>query len=351
MTTTEADVPRLTSLSHGGGCGCKIAPGVLADILRDVAPMRAYANLMVGTETGDDAAVYRLNDEQALIATTDFFMPIVDDPFDFGRIAATNALSDVYAMGGTPILALALVGMPINVLPPATIREILRGGESVCADAGIPIAGGHSIDSVEAIYGLVALGLAHPDAIKRNSTAQRGDVLVLGKPIGVGVLSAALKKNALDAARYRTLIETTTLLNRPGPKLAALAGVHAITDVTGFGLLGHALEMSRGSGLGIELHAGDVPLVDGAAELAGAGFVTGASGRNWKSYEAEIRLGGNVSDTMRALLTDPQTSGGLLVACAPDTVGEVLAIFASMGFGGAVAVGRVIDGPPRVEVV
>jgi selenide,water dikinase len=350
MTVTDTSVPRLTSLSHGGGCGCKIAPGVLAELLRDVAPVRAFANLMVGTETGDDAAVYRLNDEQALIATTDFFMPIVDDPFDFGRIAATNALSDVYAMGGTPIFALALVGMPINVLPPATIREILRGGESVCADAGIPIAGGHSIDSVEAIYGLAALGLAHPDAIRRNSTAQRGDVLVLGKPIGVGVLSAALKKNALDDARYRTLIETTTRLNRPGPKLAAHAGVHAITDVTGFGLLGHALEMSRGCALGIELDAADVPLVDGAAELAGAGFVTGASGRNWTSYGDEIRLGGNVSDTMRALLTDPQTSGGLLVACAPGAVGDVLAIFASMGFNKAAAIGRMIEGPARIEV-
>jgi len=351
MTSSDGQVPRLTSLSHGGGCGCKIAPGVLAELLRDVAPMRAYANLMVGTETGDDAAVYRLNDEQALIATTDFFMPIVDDPFDFGRIAATNALSDVYAMGGTPILALALVGMPINVLPPATIREILRGGESVCADAGIPIAGGHSIDSVEAIYGLVALGLAHPDAIRLNSTAERGDVLVLGKPIGVGVLSAALKKNALDAARYRTLIETTTRLNRPGPKLAAHAGVHAITDVTGFGLLGHALEMSRGSGLGIELRAADVPLVDGAAELAAAGFVTGASGRNWNAYGNEVHLGKDIADTTRALLTDPQTSGGLLVACAPDAVGDVLAIFASMGFAGAAAVGRMIEGPPRIEVV
>lgn len=341
---------RLTSLAHGGGCGCKLAPAVLQDILREMPAAQPFANLMVGTETSDDAAVWRLNDSQALVATTDFFMPVVDDPFDFGRIAATNALSDVYAMGGTPIFALAIVGMPINVLPPATIREILRGGESVCADAGIPIAGGHSIDSVEAIYGLVALGLAHPDAIKRNSSAQRGDVLVLGKPIGVGVLSAALKKNALDAARYRTLIETTTRLNRPGPTLAAHAGVHAITDVTGFGLLGHALEMSRGSGLGIELRAADVPLVAGAAELAGAGFVTGASGRNWASYGNAVRLG-DLSDTMRALLTDPQTSGGLLVACAPDAVGDVLATFSTTGFADAAAIGRVIDGPPRIEIV
>jgi selenide,water dikinase len=340
----------LTSLSHGGGCGCKIAPGVLADLLRDVAPMRAYANLMVGTETGDDAAVYRLNDSQALIATTDFFMPIVDDPFEFGRIAATNALSDVYAMGGTPILALAIVGMPINVLPAQTIREILRGGEAVCADAGIPIAGGHSIDSVEPIYGLAALGLAHPDAIRRNADAKAGDVLILGKPIGVGVLSAALKKGALEPEGYANLIATTTRLNRPGAKLAPLPGVHAITDVTGFGLLGHALEICRGSGLAAEIRSDDVPRVAGALELAGSGFVTGASARNWAAFAASVRLG-DVTDTMRALLTDPQTSGGLLVACAPESADAVLAIFSSMGFADAAVVGRMIEGTPRLDVI
>jgi selenide, water dikinase len=350
MSTIPTDVPRLTSLSHGGGCGCKIAPGVLADLLRDIAPVRAYANLMVGTETGDDAAVYRLNDTQALIATTDFFMPIVDDPFEFGRIAATNALSDVYAMGGTPIFALAIVGMPINVLPPATIREILRGGETVCADAGIPIAGGHSIDSVEPIYGLAALGLAHPDAIRRNSSARAGDVLILGKPIGVGVLSAALKKGTLDAARYGALIETTTRLNRAGPPLAAQASVHAMTDVTGFGLLGHTLEMCRGSGLGAEIRCTDVPLVDGAIELARAGFVTGASGRNGASFADAVRFGDGVSETMRALLSDPQTSGGLLVACAPEAAADVLAIFASAGFADAAVIGRMLEGAPRVDV-
>ena len=354
--STECALPgaaplRLTSFSHGGGCGCKIAPGVLSEILRSSVGGIVPKELMVGIETADDAAVYRLNDEQALIATTDFFMPIVDDPYDFGRIAATNAISDVYAMGGKPIMALALVAMPIDKLTVEQIGAVIRGGEAVCREAGIPIAGGHTIDSVEPIYGLVVMGLVHPDKVRRNADAKAGDVLVLGKPIGVGVLSAALKKDALDAARYRTLIETTTRLNRPGPKLAAHAGVHAITDVTGFGLLGHALEMSRGSGLGIELRAADVPLVDGAAELAAAGFVTGASGRNWNAYGNEVHLGKDITDTTRALLTDPQTSGGLLVACAPDAVGDVLAIFASMGFAGAVAIGRVIDGPPRVEVV
>jgi selenide,water dikinase len=348
---TETAVPRLTSLSHGGGCGCKIAPGVLADLLRDIAPMRSFANLMVGTETGDDAAVYRLNDTQALIATTDFFMPIVDDPFEFGRIAATNALSDVYAMGGTPILALAIVGMPIHVLPAKTIREILRGGEFVCADAGIPIAGGHSIDSVEAIYGLAAIGLAHPDSIRRNASARAGDVLVLGKPIGVGVLSAALKKGALEPDGYATLIATTTRLNRPGPQLATLAGVHAMTDVTGFGLLGHTLEMCRGSGLAAEIRAADVPRIANALELAQAGFVTGASARNWASFADSVRLGDDVSETLRALLTDPQTSGGLLVACAPDAVDAVLGIFSTMGFADAAIIGRMIEGEPRVELI
>ena len=217
-------VPRLTSLSHGGGCGCKIAPGVLADLLKRSVPLPVFPDLLVGNETADDAAVYRLNDEQAIIATTDFFMPIVDDPYDFGRIAATNALSDVYAMGGKPILALALVGMPINVLPHEVIAAILRGGEIVCTEAGIPVAGGHSIDSVEPIYGLAALGVVHPERVKRNAAARAGDVLVLGKPLGVGVLSAALKKEQLDDAGYAAMIATTTKLNRPGTDLAALAG-------------------------------------------------------------------------------------------------------------------------------
>ncbi|MBY0465791.1 MAG: selenide, water dikinase SelD [Burkholderiales bacterium] len=334
--------PRLTSLSHGGGCGCKIAPGVLSHILKSMPGMPMPPELLVGIETADDAAVYQLNDEQALIATTDFFMPIVDNPFDFGRIAATNAISDVYAMGGTPIMALAIVGMPISVLSVETVGQILRGGQSVCRDAGIPIAGGHTIDSVEPIYGLVVMGLVHPSRVKRNADARVGDRLVLGKPLGVGVLSAALKKNALDDAGYAQMIASTTQLNRPGPTLAAMPGVHALTDVTGFGLAGHALELARGAGCGVRLDFARVPLLPGVRALASQGMVTGASGRNWAAYGAEIELGAHVSDVDRALLSDPQTSGGLLVSCAPDSVADVLTTFRQGGFSQAAEVGEVV---------
>ncbi|MBP6406915.1 MAG: selenide, water dikinase SelD [Ramlibacter sp.] len=342
MTTTPSPTePRLTSLSHGGGCGCKIAPGVLSDILKGTTQMPIPKELLVGIETADDAAVYRLNDEQALIATTDFFMPIVDDPFDFGRIAATNAISDVYAMGGTPIMALALVGMPINVLSLATIGKILEGGASVCREAGIPIAGGHTIDSVEPIYGLVALGLMHPKRVKRNADAHVGDVLVLGKPLGVGVMSAALKKNALGTQGYAQMIASTTKLNTPGPDLAALDGVHALTDVTGFGLAGHALEIARGAHCTVHIDWSAVPLLPGVRELAGQGMVTGASGRNWAAYGAEVALPDGFAPQDQALLSDPQTSGGLLVSCAPDTLESVLAIFQRHGFERAAVVGRI----------
>jgi selenide,water dikinase len=342
---TDAALPstpvRLTSFSHGGGCGCKIAPGVLSQILRASGGGLIPPELMVGIETADDAAVYRLNDEQALVATTDFFMPIVDDPFDFGRIAATNAISDVYAMGGRPIMALALVAMPVNQLPVEVIGEVIRGGEAVCRAAGIPIAGGHTIDSVEPIYGLVAMGLVHPSKVRRNADAKPGDVLVLGKPLGVGVLSAALKKGKLDAAGYARLIDTTTRLNKPGTALAELPGVHAITDVTGFGLAGHALELARGAGLGVTLEWSRVPVLEGVAAMAADGFVTGASGRNWAGYGAEVTLDASLSPVAKDLLTDPQTSGGLLVSCDEATVEQVLGIFRDGGFADAAVIGRV----------
>jgi selenide,water dikinase len=334
--------PRLTSLSHGGGCGCKIAPGVLSDILKNVSLMPLPKELLVGIETSDDAAVYQLNDEQAIIATTDFFMPIVDDPFDFGRIAATNAISDVYAMGGKPILALALVGMPINVLSTATIGKILEGGASVCRAAGIPIAGGHTIDSVEPIYGLVALGLVHPRLVKRNADARPGDKLILGKPLGVGILSAALKKEKLDAVGYAQMISVTTQLNTPGPELAALEGVHALTDVTGFGLAGHALELARGAKCTLQIDWSRVPLLAGVRELANQGMVTGASSRNWAAYGHDVELPADFAKVDQVLLSDPQTSGGLLVSCAPESVSAVLESFQRHGFATATEIGEVL---------
>jgi selenide,water dikinase len=349
MTTSEQPI-KLTSFSHGGGCGCKIAPGVLSEILKKSTGFPVPKELMVGIETADDAAVYKLNDEQALIATTDFFMPIVDDPFDFGRIAATNAISDVYAMGGTPIMALALVGMPINKLPLDTIGKIIQGGESICAEAGIPIAGGHTIDSVEPIYGLVVLGLVHPSKVKRNADARAGDVLILGKPLGVGVLSAALKKDKLDADGYAAMIANTTKLNKPGKALAELAGVRALTDVTGFGLLGHLLELARGAKLTARLDMAQIPLLPGVEQLAHDGYFTGASGRNWDAYGMDVDLGAGVTDTQRVLLTDPQTSGGLLVSCDAGSVDEVLALFAREGFGHAAVIGRMEAGDARVKV-
>ncbi|MBP6717698.1 MAG: selenide, water dikinase SelD [Rhodoferax sp.] len=336
--------PRLTSLSHGGGCGCKIAPGVLSEILKGITAMPMPKELLVGIETADDAAVYKLNDEQALIATTDFFMPIVDDPFEFGRIAATNAISDVYAMGGTPIMALALVGMPINVLSTATIAKVLEGGASVCRAAGIPIAGGHTIDSVEAIYGLVAMGLVHPGRVKRNADARAGDRLILGKPLGVGILSAALKKEKLSAEGYAQMIAVTTKLNTPGPELAALDGVHAMTDVTGFGLAGHTLEMARGAKCTVQIDWDRVPLLSGVRELAAQGMVTGASGRNWAGYGHDVALAAGFDPIHQALLSDPQTSGGLLVSCAPEAVDAVLAIFKAHGFDAAAEIGEIVHG-------
>lgn len=349
-TVTPVQEPRLTSLAHGGGCGCKIAPGVLQEILRGASPLPVPAQLLVGIETSDDAAVYRIDDDKALVATTDFFMPVVDDPHDFGRIAGTNAISDVYAMGATPLFALALVGMPVGRLSTTTIGKILDGGAAACRAAGIPIAGGHTIDSVEPIYGLVAIGLVDPAHLKRNSDARPGDVLILGKPLGVGIFSAALKKEQLSAGAYAGMIDATTRLNTPGPRLARLQGVHAMTDVTGFGLAGHALEMARGSGVRISIDWAAVPLLPGVRDLAQAGFITGASGRNWASYGDRTELAPGLSDIDRALLCDPQTSGGLLVSCTAEAAPEVLTIFREEGFADAAIIGRVGEGVPGVFV-
>ena len=340
MTTTSPTV-RLTELAHGGGCGCKIAPAVLSEILGKIPPGIFPKELMVGTETADDAAVWKLNDHQALIATTDFFMPVVDDPFDFGRIAATNAISDIYAMGGKPIFALAIVGMPVNVLSKDTIGKILEGGQSVCTAAGIPIAGGHTIDSVEPIYGLVALGLAHPDHIRRNRDAREGDVLILGKGLGVGIYSAALKKQKLSADLYREMVGSTTKLNTVGERLGTNPMVHAMTDITGFGLAGHLLEIARGSNLDVQIDYAKLPILPAVMELLAQGFYTGASTRNWQAYGHDIRLAAGLGEQAQILVADPQTSGGLLACVAPQAVDAVLAEFHADGFGQACVIGKI----------
>ena len=350
-TAPAPDPIRLTSYSHGGGCGCKIAPAVLSRLLATSALPLLPADLLVGTETSDDAAVYRLNDQQAIIATTDFFTPIVDDPYDFGQIAATNALSDVYAMGGKPLFALAIVGMPLGKIPEDAIRRILAGGQDICARAGIPIAGGHSIDTLEPIYGLVGIGLVDPQRIKRNSAARAGDVLILSKPLGVGILSAALKKGILSADGYAEMLHTTTRLNTPGMALSALSGVHAMTDVTGFGLAGHLLEICRGSGLAAQVDFARLPRIALAAELAAQGIATGASQRNWDSYGAQVQLPAGYPDWQRNLLTDPQTSGGLLISCAPAAATTVLQLLRAENFGDAACIGELCDGTPQLTLV
>ncbi len=306
---------------------------------------------MVGIETADDAAVYRLNDTQAIVATTDFFMPIVDDPRDFGRIAAANALSDVYAMGGRPIFALAVVGMPIAKLPEEVIHAILAGGAEICAAAGIPIAGGHTIDAPEPIYGLVGIGIVHPDQVKTNRGARAGDVLILGKPLGIGILSAALKKDVLTPQGYAEMVRWTTQLNTTGIQLAQMPGVHAVTDVTGFGFAGHLLEICRGAQLTAEVEFARLPLIDEAVTHLRAGIATGASSRNWDSYGDAVLLAQTFLEWQQKMLTDPQTSGGLLVACAPDSVDEVLAAFRADGFERAAVVGHLADGLAQISVI
>ena len=342
--------PRLTSLAHGGGCGCKLAPSVLQNLLSEMPKAGPYANLLVGTETADDAAVWDLDGTTSIIATTDFFMPMVDDPHTFGRIAAANAISDVYAMGGTPIFALAIVGMPIDKMDPADIRKILAGGASICAEAGIPVAGGHSIDCPEPVYGLAVIGTCATAQIKRNSQARAGDMLILTKGLGIGIYSAAIKKEQLSEDAYAEMVASTTLLNRIGTELGANPAVSALTDVTGFGILGHALEMARGAGTTIRLNLHALPLLSQASALAQAGHVTGASHRNWKSYGDGVVLPEGLEDASRHLLTDPQTSGGLLVAVAPDSAEELVRHIRASGYPLATVVGQVENGPARVIV-
>ena len=346
-----ADPPfRLTNLAHGGGCGCKLAPSVLQQLLAEQPAAAPFAQLLVGTETGDDAAVWQIDEHNCVIATTDFFMPFVDDPRDFGRIAAANALSDIYAMGGKPIMALAILGMPLEKLPVAVTRKILEGGASICVEAGIPIAGGHSIDTPEPIYGLAVIGLCRPEDVRRNSGARVGDALILTKGIGVGIYSAAFKKGMLSGPAYDEMVATTTLLNSIGASLAKDPDIHAITDVTGFGLLGHALEMARGSNAALDIRFDRIPMLNEAVSLVRDGFSTGASTRNWASYGESVRLPRDVADWQRALLTDPQTSGGLLVACAPERADEIAASIRGAGYPLARIIGAVSAGEPVVRI-
>lgn len=347
MTSLE---PRLTELAHGGGCGCKLAPSVLQRLLANQPAMQPFSQLLVGNEMADDAAVWQVDNNTCVIATTDFFMPVVDDPHDFGRIAATNAISDIYAMGGKPILALAILGMPINKLSPETIGKILEGGASICAQAGIPVAGGHSIDSVEPIYGLAVIGICRPEQVRRNSGAKPGDALILTKGLGVGIYSSAFKKKALPRACYEEMIASTTLLNRIGSELAADPHVHALTDVTGFGILGHGLEMARASGLTVSLSLANIPFLSQAETLAREGFITGASERNWASYGGEVKLPDDMPDWQRLLLADPQTSGGLLVACDAASADSLVKTIRDAGYPLASIVGYTQPGPVQVEV-
>lgn len=346
----SAPIVRLTDLAHGGGCGCKLAPSVLQQLLSGPSSSGPYSQLLVGVETGDDAAVWQIDDQHCIIATTDFFMPMVDNARDFGRIAAANAISDVYAMGGKPLLALAILGMPLDKLPVDTVREILQGGSSICAEAGIPIAGGHSIDTLEPIYGLAVVGLTTPRHVRRNSGARSGDALILTKGIGIGIYSAAFKKHALSNAAYAEMMASTTLLNRIGQTLAEDDDVHAMTDVTGFGVLGHGLEMARGSNVTLDIAYQHIPFLTEAEALVQAGYKTGASARNWASYGKEVVLPAKLPDWKKTLLTDPQTSGGLLIACAPERADALRTQIEGAGYPRVQIIGSGSQGPPQVRI-
>lgn len=341
---------RLTALAHGGGCGCKLAPAVLRELLQGQFAASGFPQLLIGNGTADDAAVWQLDDGRCLVATTDFFMPIVDDPHDFGRIAATNAISDIYAMGARPLFALAILGIPLGKIDTGAVREILAGGAAACAAAGIPVAGGHSIDSAEPIYGLAVIGECARESMRSNGGAQPGDALILTKPLGVGIYSAAYKRGTLGEHAYAEMIATTTKLNAVGSRLGQDPAVHALTDVTGFGILGHGLEMARASGLRLEIPAGALPLLSRAEELAKGGTVTGASARNWASVEDSVALPAALPQWRRDLLTDPQTSGGLLIAAAPAQAERILELVRGEGFDAAAIIGRATAGTPGLTI-
>jgi selenide,water dikinase len=343
---------KLTQYSKGGGCGCKIAPSVLQQILQ-TQNKTSFQQLLVGNESSDDAAVYRINEETAVISTTDFFLPIVDDAFDFGRIAAANAISDVYAMGGTPLLAIAILGWPVEKLPAESAQKVLEGGRAICEQAGIPLAGGHTIDSNDPIFGLAVTGMVSTKNLKRNNTAHSGDLLFLTKPIGVGLLSTALKRGVLQPEHYASLIQQMTGLNKLGAELAKLDGVHAMTDVTGFGLLGHLIEMAEGSGISAELNYAAIPKLEGLDDYLKQRTIPDATFRNWNSYSSRVQFekGVNVMEAFN-LLPDPQTNGGLLIAVAENSLSEVTKVLDAAGLSNHLQpIGRLIEKGEKVVYV
>lgn len=352
MDNTTNDI-KLTQYSHGAGCGCKIAPAMLEQILKGQTTIVNDAKLLVGNASKDDAAVYDLGNGTALIATTDFFMPIVDDAFDFGRIAAANAISDVYAMGGKPLVAIAILGWPVEKLPAELAQQLIAGGRATCDAAGIPLAGGHSIDSTEPIFGLAVTGIVPIENLKQNNTAKEGDVLFLTKPLGVGILSTAQKRGVLTPELQPLMVEQMAKLNSIGEALGKTKGVHAMTDVTGFGLLGHLIEMADGSGLSAELYYNKLQILDGAKEYLAQRIVPDATYRNWNSYSTQVGFETGI-DVMQAfsILPDPQTNGGMLISVAPESVDEVTALFKANGLEGFIEpIGRIaVRGEKTVKV-
>jgi selenide, water dikinase len=322
---------KLTEYSKGGGCGCKIAPSVLQQIVHTPNTTN-FPQLLVGNDSNDDAAVYQVNNETAVISTTDFFLPIVNDPYDFGRIAAANAISDVYAMGGSPLMAIAVLGWPLEKLPAEVAQRVLEGGRSICAEAGIPLAGGHTIDSSDPIFGLAVTGTVSLPQLKQNNKAQDGDILFLTKPIGVGIMATAVKRKLLKDEHYPALVKQLSTLNKTGADLGKLESVHAMTDVTGFGLLGHLVEMTEGSGLSVELDYNSLRKVEGVDEYIKLKSIPDATSRNWNSYSTKVQFEKGV-DVMEAfnLLPDPQTNGGLLIAVKEDAADQVRSLLVSAG--------------------
>lgn len=349
MISNEAkndDIIKLTQYSHGAGCGCKISPAILDKILKSNLALPDNKNLLVGNSSKDDAAVYDLENGMALISTTDFFMPIVDDPFEFGRIASANAISDVYAMGGKPIVAIAILGWPINVLSPAIAQKVIEGSRSICKEAGIPLAGGHSIDSPEPIFGLAVSGLVAIENIKQNDLAKEGDQIFLTKPLGVGILTTAEKKGILKEEHKGIAAKQMMQLNTLGEILGGIKGVNAMTDVTGFGLLGHLVEMAEGSGLSAVIDFKNIPLIiDDIKNYVEQKSVPGGTNRNWESYGDKI---GNISEYQKAILADPQTSGGLLISVEENSIEKVKQIFLEEGIKFIQPIGRFIKQAEKV---